>query len=104
MNVVQTIPKQILLRLKEVKEYLSFYPGVLLAASKQQIQTIKVALVGLSNHRSLGNSSSTMLEYSKSVVDLYTGVTGYLIESQQFLQLLSSIKDISDRRIAHLPS
>ncbi|MCJ1454648.1 hypothetical protein MMC28_005001 [Mycoblastus sanguinarius] len=63
-----------------------------------------IALVGLADHRSLGVSASTILNYSKPVANLYTEITGYLIHNERSLNLLSSVEDISDRRVAGLPS
>lgn len=63
-----------------------------------------IALVGLANHRSLGSSATVVLDYSKSVEDLYTEVTGHLIRSERSLNLLSSVEDIVDRVYMSLPS
>ena len=63
-----------------------------------------IALVGLADHRSLGSSATAVLDYSKSVEDLYTEVTGHLIKREQSLNLLSSVEDIVDRVYMSLPS
>ena len=63
-----------------------------------------IALVGLADHRSLGSSATAVLDYSKSVEDLYTEVTGHLIKRERSLNLLSSVEDIVDRVFMSLPS
>ncbi|KAK0507070.1 hypothetical protein JMJ35_010528 [Cladonia borealis] len=63
-----------------------------------------IALVGLADHRSLGSSATAVLDYSKSVEDLYTEVTGHLIKRERSLNLLSSVEDIVDRFCMSLPS
>ena len=63
-----------------------------------------IALVGLADQRSLGSSAMAMLDYSKSVEDLYTEVTGHLIKRERSLNLLSSVEDIVDRAFMSLPS
>ncbi len=63
-----------------------------------------IALVGLADYQSLGSSATAVLDYSKSVEDLYTEVTGHLIKRERSLNLLSSVEDIVDRVSMHLPS
>ena len=63
-----------------------------------------IALVGMADHRSLGSSATAVLDYSKSVEDLYTEVTGHLIIRERSLNLLSSVEDIVDRVFMCLPS
>ena len=63
-----------------------------------------IALVGLADQRSLGSSATAVLDYSKSVEDLYTEVTGHLIKREKSLNLLSSVEDIVDRIYMSLPS
>ena len=63
-----------------------------------------IALVGLADHRSLGSSATAVLDYSKSVEDLYTEVTGHLITRERSLNLLSSVEDVVDRVFMSLPS
>ena len=63
-----------------------------------------IALVGLADQRSLGSSATAVLDYSKSVEDLYTEVTGHLIKGGKSLNLLSSVEDIVDRVYMSLPS
>ncbi len=63
-----------------------------------------IALVGLADLRSLGSSATAVLDYSKSVEDLYIEVTGHLIRRERSLNLLSSVEDIVERVFMHLPS
>lgn len=63
-----------------------------------------IAVVGLADSRTVGMPISRIIDYGKPVAELYRDVTGNLIQSQRSLTLLSSVEDISDRRIHGLPS
>ena len=83
-------------------------PLSLLLSASRSFQAIDprdkiMALVGLSDHRSLGSSASTLLDYSKADEDLYIEVTAHLMRRERSLNLLSSVEDISDRTM-NLPS
>ena len=82
--------------------------SLLLSATRRFLATDPrdkiIALVGMADHRSLGNSTSAMLDYSKSIMDLYVAVTTQLMRKEQSLNLLSSVEDGLDRRVSGLPS
>ncbi|MCJ1403966.1 hypothetical protein MMC11_007189 [Xylographa trunciseda] len=61
-----------------------------------------IALIGLT--RDAKKYEATMTDYSKSIADLYLDTTGQLITADQSLLLLSSVEDISYRRLHELPS
>lgn len=63
-----------------------------------------IAVVGLADHRTVGMPLSKILDYEKPVAELYRDVTGYLIQSQRSLALLSNIEDVSYRCLHELPS
>lgn len=58
----------------------------------------------MADHRSLASSATAVLDYSKSIEDLYTEVTVHLIISVRSLDLLSSVENIVDRFFMCLPS
>ncbi|KAK3170323.1 hypothetical protein OEA41_009710 [Lepraria neglecta] len=105
-NFVQTI-SNIKASFSELKGGRGVLLSLLLSASRSFQATDPrdkiIALAGLSDHRSLGSSASTLLDYSKAVEDLYIEVTAHLMRRERSLNLLSSVEDISDRTM-NLPS
>ena len=106
-NYVQTI-SNIKASFSELKGGPGIPLSILLNASRRFGATDPrdkaIALVGLADHRSLGSSATAVLDYSKSVEDLYIEVTGRLMKRERSLNLLSSVEDIVDRVFMHLPS
>ena len=106
-NYVQTI-SNIKASFSELKGGPGIQLSLLLNASRRFGATDPrdkaIALVGLADPRSLGSSATTVLDYSKSVENLFTEVTGHLMTRERSLNLLSSVEDILDRVFMYLPS
>lgn len=106
-NFVQTI-SNIKASFSELKGGRGIPLSLLLSAARRFESTDPrdkvIALVGLADSRNLGLLSSPILDYSKTVEDLYIEVTGRLITQERSLNLLSSVEDISDRVLLTVPS
>ena len=63
-----------------------------------------IAVIGLAGHRTVGMPVSRIIDYEKPVAQLYRDLTGYLIQSQRSLALLSNVEDFSYRCFHELPS
>ena len=63
-----------------------------------------IAVVGIADRRSLGEAATTLLDYSKSVCELYGDVTRNLIKTEGNLSLLSAVEDPVDTDYKELPS
>ena len=106
-NFVQTI-SNCRASFNEVKGGRGIPLSLLLSATRRfqatDVRDKIIAVVGLAGSPAVGMPVSRILDYERPVAQLYREVTGYLIQSQRSLTLLSSVEDFSYRRFHELPS